>query len=117
MLEPLRKHTDIILSWRITRYEQYGASLRLRMEITFIDGSKLLVRETVLEGKERKYAYHWQSGEGKPLVRWDNAPHWDIETAPHHKHDGTTNAVEPSYQRTLDQVLDVIDLELRRNKE
>ena len=108
MLELLRKHADIILSWKVNRYEQYGSSLRLRMEIQFIEGSKLFVRETVLEGKERRYAYHWQDKHQKLLVRWDNAPDWKVETFPHHKHVGEANRVEPSYERTLEHALRAI---------
>ena len=70
MLELLKKYASIIVSWRLTRYEQYGSSLRLRMEIEFVDGSRLYIRETVLEGKE----YHWQSKDQELLTRWDNAP-------------------------------------------
>jgi len=58
------------------------------MEIDLIDGSRLYVRETLLGGMKRKYAYHWQDAEGRLLIRWDNAPDWDIESFPHHKHVG-----------------------------
>ena len=108
MLELLKKYASIIVSWRLTRYEQCGSSLRLRMEIEFVDGSRLYIRETVLEGKERRYAYHWQSKDQELLTRWDNAPDWEVETFPHHKHVGMANRVEPSYERTLEQVLRVI---------
>jgi hypothetical protein len=38
-------------------------------------------------------------------VRWDNAPDWDVETFPHHKHIGEQGNVTASYERTLEQVL------------
>ena len=41
------------------------------------------------------------------IIRWDNAPDWDLETFPHHKHIGVGGNVEPSFERTLDQVLDI----------
>lgn len=117
MLELLRRYGYIILSWKVTRYEQYASSLRLRMEIELIEGSKLFVRETILEGKERRYSYHWQSKDEELLVRWDNAPHWDVETFPHHKHIGAVDSVESSYERILDQVLKVIAQKLQESKE
>lgn len=99
---------DIISSHNITRYEPAGNSLRLRVIFHFIDGSILHVRETVIDGMKLKYAYHWQDKTGKMLVRWDNAPDWGVRTFPHHKHVGEQENVEPSYERTLVQVLYVI---------
>lgn len=117
MLKFLRRYEHIILSWKLTRYEQYGSSLRLRMEIELIDESKLFVRETILEGRERRYAYHWQTKGGGLLLRWDNAPHWEVKTFPHHKHIGEVSFVEPSYERTLDQVFKAIAQRLQKSKE
>ncbi|MCK8603303.1 toxin-antitoxin system TumE family protein [Desulfoferrobacter suflitae] len=78
------RNSDIILSFSIKRFEQAGSSLRLRMEIDLADGSKLYVRETVMRGMKRKYAYHWQDSAGRLLIRWDNAPDWEVESFPHH---------------------------------
>lgn len=86
VLRALEKYSDIIHSFRITKFEQFGTSLRLRAEVEFIDGSELYIRETVIEAVKRKYAYHWQDEERRLLIRWDNAPDWDVETFPHHKH-------------------------------
>ncbi len=38
-------------------------------------------------------------------VRWDNAPHWQVETFPHHKHVEQEDNVVASFKRTLEQVL------------
>lgn len=40
------------------------------------------------------YRHHWQDGSGRLLKRWDNAPHHpEIETFPHHLHDGAEDRV------------------------
>lgn len=88
MLLTLRKYTRIIQTYKITRFEQIGTSLRVQAQVTLQDGSNLYIREIVISGTKRKYAYHWQDTDGNLLVRWDNAPDWDVETFPHHKHMG-----------------------------
>ena len=111
MLQILRKYSGIILSYKIIRFEQFGKLLRLRAEVNLIDSSKLYIRETVIEAK-RKYAYHWQSKDDKLIIRWDNAPDWEVETFPHHKHFGDESGIGPSYERALEQVLDFISQQL-----
>jgi hypothetical protein len=112
MQRVLSRYQNIILSYRILRFDQFGASLRLRAEIEFVDRSKLYVRETVISGKKRTYSYHWQDHAGQLISRWDNAPDWNVETFPHHKHVGSEDIIEPSYERTLDQVLNVVSHKL-----
>ena len=41
-------------------------------------------------------------------MRWDNAPDWDVETFPHHVLVEKEDAVESSFDRTLEQVLNVV---------
>ena len=96
MLKVLREYSFIILSYRISRLEQIGRLFRLRAEIELLDHSRLFVRETILGAKKRKYSYHWQDEHGKLIIRWDNAPDWDLETFPHHKHIRNERNVEPS---------------------
>lgn len=104
----IERFSEIILSVKVSKFEHFGNSLRLRASITFIDKSTLYIRETVIPGKKRKYAYHWQDKESNLLIRWDNAPDWDVKTFPHHKHMDQEKTVYASYERTLDQVLSVI---------
>ena len=99
-------------AYEIHRFEQAGSSLRLRAQVTFINGSRLYIRETVIEGAERTYAYHWQTAEGLLLVRWDNAPHWAVETYPHHKHVGSQQNVLASFERSLEKIMAVISAQL-----
>ena len=51
------------------------------------------------------YAYTYLR-EGQRVFRYDNAPHHpEVETHPHHKHIGPRDALTPSTQPTLRQVL------------
>lgn len=105
MLKLIHQYSDIISSYKISRFEQFGDILRLRAEFVLSDDSRLYVRETVLGPSTRKYAYHWQKAHGDLIMRWDNAPDWDVTTFPHHKHIGRNDRVEASFERTLGQVL------------
>jgi hypothetical protein len=108
MLKFLSKYGDIISPYKITKFEHFGQILRFRAELTLTDDTILCIRETVLSISTRKYSYHWQDRHGKLIMRWDNVPDWDIEPFPHHLHVGKKDAVEPSFDRTLDQVLSII---------
>jgi hypothetical protein len=114
VLATLRKFGDLVQSYQIIRWEQVGPSYRLRARLLLKDGSHLDVRETIIEGTIRKYSYHWQDNLGQLRARWDNAPDWDVVTFPHHRHVGHGESVEPSYERTLAQVLAAIQDELSR---
>lgn len=109
MLKLFVKYSDVISSYKISRFEHFGQILRFRAELILTDNTILYVRETVLSLSIRKYSYHWQDRHGKLIMRWDNAPDWwDVETFPHHVHVGKEDAVEPSFDRTLDQILNVV---------
>ena len=108
MLKLLAKYGDVISSYKISRFEHVGQILRLRAELILTDDTILYVRETVLSISIREYSYHWQDRRGKLIMRWDNAPDWDVETSPRHLHVGEKDAVEPSFDRTLGQVLSII---------
>ena len=105
MFKLIKKYSDIIVSFKIQRFEHFGDILRFRAEFLLHDHSILHIRETVLGPYIRKYAYHWQDASGKLIARWDNAPDWDVTTFPHHKHVGHDNLIEPSFERTIEQVL------------
>jgi hypothetical protein len=108
MLKLLTKYSDVIASYKISRFEHFGQILRFRAELILIDDTILHVRETVLSMSIRKYSYHWQDRRGKLIMRWDNAPDWDVVTFPHHVHVGKEDAIEHSFDRTLEQVLNVV---------
>ena len=117
MLRVLDQFSGIILSYKVTRFEQFGQFFKLRVEVELIDHSRLFIRETVLDETNRKYAYHWQDQNGKLLIRWDNAPDWELKTFPHHKHIGKEDHVEPSYERTLEQVMPILVKMLEKSQD
>jgi hypothetical protein len=111
MLDLLEKYKSIIRTYRIISYEQEIDSYRIKVEITFVDGSMLFVKEYFFGNTERKYSFHWAESNGKVLCRWDNSPHWvQVSTFPHHKH--VSGRVLDSRETTLEDVLLIISKEL-----
>ena len=107
MLDLLIRFKPVIKSYHISLYEQEGEILRFKAQLTFINDSKLFIKEYLFENKERKYAYHWQEVNGQLRARWDNSPHHrHITTFPHHKHE--TGGITASYERNLRDILEVI---------
>lgn len=83
-LDILKKY---IKEFKILNFEQIASNFRLKIEVSFKNGSMLYIKEIVINGKIRKYSYHWQDEKNKLICRWDNAPDWkNISTFPHHKH-------------------------------
>lgn len=113
MIKILEKYSKIIRKYQILKFEQFGENLRFRARIEFKNNTVLFVRETIINGKKRKYAFHWQNREGNLIIRWDNAPDWDVKTFPHHKH--VKYRIEYSYERTLDTILNYISSEITNN--
>lgn len=107
--ETLARFADIVQHYEVNQYDVEGLHSRLKMKIFLTDGSLLHVRETILNGQRRKYAYHWQDASGQLRARWDNAAHWpQIATHPHHKHVSNKDQVIASEATTLEEVLAVI---------
>lgn len=113
MLKIFASYAHIISSYKIKKFDQFGRIYRLKAEILFIDHSILYLRETVFDFEKRKYAYHWQDADGLLIIRWDNAPDWEVDTFPHHRHMGKEGRVELSFERTLEQVLKFIADKIR----
>lgn len=111
----LTRFAEIIRTYEVVQYEVVGLHSRLKLHISFVDGTELHVRDIILEGQQRKYAFHWQEASGRLIVRWDNAAHWpDITTYPHHKHVGEAGHVVSSDATTLAEVLAVICTHVQR---
>jgi hypothetical protein len=94
--------TDEIVDVKILRRSLWDTDLEkiglYRYKIYFCDGSLLELVERLVEEKGKliatKYRFHWQNKDGKLLKRWDNAPHHpEINTFPHHVHDGCEDNV------------------------
>jgi hypothetical protein len=111
----LTRFAEIIRTYEVVQYEVVGLHSRLKLHISFVDDTVLHVRDIILEGQQRKYAFHWQEASGRLLARWDNAAHWpNITTYPHHKHVGEAGHVVSSDATTLDEVLAVICTHVQR---
>ena len=86
-----------------------------RYRIKLIDESLIEITERILEERggltTTKYRYHWQTGSGKLIKRWDNAPHHpEIATFPDHLHDGSEENVK-SFRKmnALEILTDIIN--------
>ena len=86
-----------------------------RYRIKLIDESLIEITERILEERggltTTKYRYHWQTGSGKLIKRWDNAPHHpEIDTFPNHLHDGSEENVK-SFRKmnALEILTDIIN--------
>ncbi len=80
----------------------------VKATVTFADNSELHLFEYVVieEGEpvREDYRYHYQSGSGERIRRWDTAPHHDeIESFPHHVH--VEDEVQPSKPMSPEAVL------------
>jgi hypothetical protein len=107
--ETLARFVDIIRTYDIVQYEIAGLHSRLKLKIVFANSTELYVRDILLDGQQRKYAFHWQDSSGRLIARWDNAAHWpQITTYPHHKHVSNPECVVASEATTLEEVLAVI---------
>ncbi|WP_236713213.1 toxin-antitoxin system TumE family protein [Neomoorella thermoacetica] len=105
MLNVLKAFQSIVKTYTVELFERETNCKRLKATITFIDGSKLFIKDYNFSS-ERKYSYHWAYRYGKLIIRWDNAPHWhQLTTFPHHKHIGSSERVEPSLEIDLNAVL------------
>lgn len=58
----------------------------LKGEIVFIDGSALKFLEYLKGKSSLKYRFHYMDDKGTLVFRYDNAPHHQVPTFPHHKH-------------------------------
>ena len=58
----------------------------LRGRLLFIDGSVLEFVKYLSKEERLKYRFHLMDEDGKMVFRYDNAPHHNVSTFPHHKH-------------------------------
>ena len=76
----------------------------------FADSSSLHFREFLItfdyRVKKRKYAYHYQDGEGELIFRYDNAIHRPTLGFVEHKHD--RKGIIPAQSPDLDTVIEEI---------
>ena len=89
---------DVEVVRRSVRDTELEKTLHYRYRVGLADGGLVEMTERVLEAQGTlqvtTYRHHWQDRSGRLVKRWDNAPHHpEIETFPHHLHDGAEDRV------------------------
>ncbi len=109
----LTEFASFIVSEKSRLYDVPGDQRVLRLELLFIDLSRLIVHEIFFydTGRE-KYSYQWMTATNDFIHRWDNAHPVPVETSPHHQHIGSEENVQPSEPMTLEKVLAFIASQL-----
>ncbi|MCP4402919.1 MAG: hypothetical protein GY801_37155 [bacterium] len=103
----VQQYAEIVESYQVTTFKQFGSARSLIAHIEFIDRSVLHIKDYLFLDGTRKYSYHWQSTDGELRARWDNSPHHElIATFPHHKHkpDGVSSSSERALQDILEHI-------------
>ena len=87
--------------------------------VTFTQGIELFLMEFIQTEPrlvKTKYRYHCQTARGKLLFRYDNAPHHETSTFPHHKHLRTPARGEriiaskpPTIESVLDEIAKIVE--------
>lgn len=109
-VQALLQKAAYVLSFEIA-YEEidlYECYIRGRLQLE--NGLQLHIAEYVVtepQFKRMKYRYHLQNEKGQRIVRWDNAPHHQVDTFPHHRHDAD-GRVYASPAMDIEQVLQSI---------
>ena len=87
---------------------------KIRADIHFIDGSRLIAYEYIYFDTGRsKYSYQWMAADNQLIIRWDNAHDYpDLATSPYHQHVGSEENIQPSEPMTLEKVLAYIATQL-----
>ena len=82
---------------------------RLRVVLYFEDGSNLRITELWNGDALSRYSYYWLTAENELKTGWDNAPHHTrLLNFPHHKHLGRQASMQPSFETTLEDVMQAI---------
>lgn len=89
---------DVEVVRRSLRDTELERTLHYRYRVALVDGGLIEMTERVLEAQRTlrvtTYRHHWQDPSGRLVRRWDNAPHHpEVETFPHHLHDGAEDRV------------------------
>ncbi len=106
------KQFPIVKSFEILDFRTFQDGFYIKVKVILENNSELYIREYV-DTEERNYSYHWQSRDGKLIIRWDNAPHHkNIRTYPHHKH--INDKVKESFETTCEKILSVISKSLQK---
>lgn len=106
----LLQNSKIVDKFEILDFKSGKDFYYIKIKLEIKNSTELHIKEYI-SLKEVKYSYHWQEKNRKLIIRWDNAPHQNVKTFPHHKHlsDGT---VVESYTVSLHEILKDIEMML-----
>lgn len=92
---------------RIVPLELDAETLRLILYLK--DGTNVRIAEQ-WEGRTlKRYSYYWLTSANELKIGWDNAPHHTrMVNAPHHKHIGRQDNLQPSFETYLEQVMPIV---------
>jgi hypothetical protein len=92
---------------RIVPVELDGETIRLVLHLK--DGTNLRVTEQWSGNVLERYSYYWLTLASEVRIGWDNAPHHTrLENYPHHKHVGREKTLQPSYEISLEDVMNAV---------
>lgn len=92
---------------RIVALELDNETLRLILYLK--DGTNLRVVEQWQGDHLERYSYYWLTATNRLKIGWDNAPHHQrLYNFPHHKHVGTQENRQPSYETSLEEVMAIV---------
>jgi len=79
----------------------------LRGRLLFVDGSILEFMEYLHKEQRLKYRFHLRDNNGQMVFRYDNAPHHENSSFPHHKH--IANGILESEEKGIMNILDEVE--------
>jgi len=114
-------HSSVVIAYEIVRQEIAPTDGKLRVKVTFVDGSiaELFEYVTISEASLSlsKYSFHWQDAQGGLKCRWDSAPHHpELPDAPHHRHNADQSVSGVSTVLNILGVLEEIEESLGQGK-
>lgn len=103
----------VVVEFNILREDAQGDRGVWRYRLTLQDKSFVEMFEFFEIQSDRvkviKYSFHWQKDNGQLIKRWDNAAHHpEIETYPHHLHDGAEDVVFAYQPVSFEEILQII---------
>jgi len=107
------RNAEIIADKRVD-FSEFGPDEgMLRGRLLFVDGSMLEFMEYLQRERRLKYRFHLIDKEGRMIFRYDNAPHHNVSTFPHHKH--LADSVVGSEERGIVDVLSEVEHLISKN--
>ena len=79
---------SFIKRYEVLKFKYFEEGFYIKIKVDLKNNTQLYLTE-YSDNIAREYSYHWQTIDGKLIIRWDNAPHHkNTRTYPHHKHVG-----------------------------